>query len=73
MFLPVPKFRSKGEHGLWAVAGALGEPEEGVVLHAALPQVLAGSPARRLETVSIFRILPIEKQIRINKLNTSVN
>lgn len=54
---PVPELGSQRENGRGGISGGLGQAEEGVVLDAALPQVLARGLARRLEAVRVLGVL----------------
>lgn len=51
---PVPELGSQRENGSRRISRGLRQAEEGMVLHAALPQVLARGLARRLEAVRVL-------------------
>ena len=57
--VPEPRAEAEGRRPVERAGADLDEAEEGVVLDAALPQVLAGLPRRRLEPVSAFIVLKI--------------
>ena len=57
--VPEPRAEAEGRRPVERAGADLDEAEEGVVLDAALPQVLAGLPRRRLEPVCALVVLPV--------------